>query len=100
MSLLFNRVVVRRLVGRSLISLVMVTLGLGALMRGAAPLAFGAVPRAIPLPIPAEPIEMYGVLVSTEKLVAAVVAAGSIALVTAFFQWSRTGLALRAISDD
>ncbi len=100
LSLLFNRIVVRRLVGRTLISLIMVTLGLGALMRGAAPLVFGAVPRAIPLPIPAEPLEMYGVLVSTEKLVAAAVAASSIAVVTAFFQWSRTGLALRAISDD
>ncbi|HKW91934.1 MAG TPA: branched-chain amino acid ABC transporter permease [Methylomirabilota bacterium] len=100
LSLLFNRIVVRRLAGRPLISLVMVTLGLGALIRGAAPLVFGAVPRAIPLPIPAEPLEMYGVLVSTEKLVAAVFAAGSIAVVAAFFRWSRTGLALRAISDD
>jgi branched-chain amino acid transport system permease protein len=100
LSLLFNRVVVRRLAGRPLITLVMVTLGLGALMRGAAPLVFGAVPRAIPLPIPAESLEMYGVLVSTEKLVAAVVAASCIAVVAAFFRWSRTGLALRAISDD
>ena len=100
LSLLFNRVVVRRLAGRPLITLVMVTLGLGALTRGAAPLVFGAVPRAIPLPIPAEPVEMYGVLVSTEKLVAAVVAASCIAVVAAFFRWSRTGLALRAISDD
>src|SRR5690242_4227058 len=38
LSLLFNRAVVRRLAGRPLITLVMVTLGLGALMRGAAPL--------------------------------------------------------------
>ena len=100
LSLLFNQVVVRRLAGRPLISLIMVTLGLGALVRGAAPLVFGAVPRSIPLPIPVEPLEMYGVLVSTEKLVAAVVAAGSIVVVAAFFRWSRTGLALRAISDD
>ena len=100
LSLLFNQVVVRRLAGRPLISLIMVTLGLGALVRGAAPLVFGAVPRSLPLPIPAEPLEMYGVLVSTEKLVAAVVAVASIAVVAAFFRWSRTGLALRAISDD
>src|SRR5215470_17524191 len=100
LSLLFNQVVVRRLAGRPLISLIMVTLGLGALVRGAAPLVFGAVPRSLPLPIPVEPLEMYGVLVSTEKLVAAVVAAGSIVVVAAFFRWSRTGLALRAISDD
>jgi branched-chain amino acid transport system permease protein len=99
-SLLFNRIVLRPLVGRSLISLIMVTLGVGALMRGAAPLVFGTIPRAIPLPIPAEPIEMHGVLVSTEKLVAAVIAAACIAVVTGFFRWSRTGLALRAIADD
>ncbi len=100
LSLLFNQVVVRRLAGRPLISLIMVTLGLGALVRGAAPLVFGSVPRSLPLPIPAEALEMYGVLVSTEKLVAAVVAVASIAGVAAFFRWSRTGLALRAISDD
>src|SRR5690349_21113134 len=70
-ALLWNRLVLRRLVGRPLITLIMVTLGLGALMRGAAPLVFSGVPSTIPLPVTRDAISVYGVLVSAEKLTAA-----------------------------
>src|SRR5215468_4474678 len=43
-GLAFNAAVVRRLVTRPAITLIMVTLGLGALMRGAAALVFAGVP--------------------------------------------------------
>ena len=99
-ALAFNRLVLRHMVGRPLIALIMVTLGLGALIRGAAPLVFGAVPGAIPLPIPSEPLDVYGVLVPAGRLVAATIAITCITAVSAFFRFSRTGLALRAISDD
>lgn len=99
-ALTFNRLVLRHMVGRPLISLIMVTLGLGALIRGAAPLVFGAVPGAIPLPIPSDPLAVYGVLVPVGRLVAATIAITCITAVSAFFRFSRTGLALRAISDD
>jgi len=48
----FNRVVLRRLIGQPLIGVIMVTLGLGALMRGAAPFLFAHAPARLPLPIP------------------------------------------------
>jgi branched-chain amino acid transport system permease protein len=99
-ALAFNRLVLRHMVGRPLISLIMVTLGLGALIRGAAPLVFGAVPGAVPLPIPSDPLDVYGVLVPVGRLVAATIAITCITAVSAFFRFSRTGLALRAISDD
>ena len=99
-ALAFNRLVLRHMVGRPLISLIMVTLGLGALIRGAAPLVFGAVPGAIPLPIPSDPLDVYGVLVPAGRLAAATIAITCITAVSAFFRFSRTGLALRAISDD
>ncbi|HYR72050.1 MAG TPA: branched-chain amino acid ABC transporter permease [Candidatus Acidoferrum sp.] len=99
-ALAFNRLVLRHMVGRPLISLIMVTLGLGALIRGAAPLVFGAVPGPIPLPIPSDPLDVYGVLVPAGRLVAATIAITCITAVSAFFRFSRTGLALRAISDD
>ena len=57
-ALAFNRLVLRHMVGRPLISLIMVTLGLGALIRGAVPLTLGAVPGAIPLPIPSDPLDV------------------------------------------
>ena len=99
-ALAFNRLVLRHMVGRPLISLIMVTLGLGALIRGAAPLVFGAVPGPIPLPIPADPLDVNGVLVPAGRLVAATIAITCITAVSAFFRFSRTGLALRAMSDD
>jgi branched-chain amino acid transport system permease protein len=99
-ALAWNRVVLRPLVGRPLISLIMVTLGLGAMLRGAITLALGGVPRRIPLPIPTEPVAVGGLILSTEKLVAASVAVGVIAIVTWVFTVSRIGVALRAVADD
>jgi len=99
-ALAFNRLVLQRLVGRPLISVIMVTLGLGMVIRGAAPLVLPGVPGAIPLPFPPDPIIAYGVLVSTGKLAAAAIATVCVAAVSWFFCLSRTGLALRAIADD
>lgn len=100
LALAFNRLILRRLVGRPLISLIMVTLGLGALMRGSIALVFAGIPLAIPLPIPREPLVVLDVRIPADKLVAAVVAAACVACVSWFFQRSRTGMALRAIADD
>jgi branched-chain amino acid transport system permease protein len=96
----FNRLVLQRLVGRPLISAIMVTLGLGMVMRGATPLVLAGIPGAIALPLPTDPIGVYGVPIAPGRLVAAVVALICAAAVGAFFRWSRTGLALRAIADD
>jgi len=99
-GLAFNRVVLRPLTGRPVIGLIMVTLGLGALLRGATAIVFRGVPRGLPLPPLTDPIVVGGVLVARDKLVAAVVAALAAALAAWFFHQSRAGLALRAIADD
>lgn len=96
----FNRLVLKPLLGRPVVSLIMVTLGVGALMRGGTALVFSGVPRRIPLPIPVEPLVVHGVLVATDKLAAAAVAALAVALAAWYFRRSRAGLALRAIADD
>ena len=97
---LFNRLVLRRLVGRPVIALVMVTLGLGALMRGVSAMAFRGIPGAVPLPLPQHVLAVGGLFLSTDKLVAGAVAAVAVAAVSAIFRWSRAGVALRAIADD
>jgi branched-chain amino acid transport system permease protein len=99
-GLAFNRVVMRPLTGGPVVTLIMVTLGLGALVRGAAAIAFGGIPRRLPLPPFTEPLLVGGVLVASDKLAAAVVAAAAAGLTAWLFQRSRTGLALRAIADD
>jgi branched-chain amino acid transport system permease protein len=100
LALAFNRVVLRPLVGRPLIALIMVTLGLAALLRGAAFLTLRGIPGRITLPLSGEPLAVHDVVVAPEKLAAAGVAVVAIATIAAFFRWSRTGIALRAIADD
>lgn len=100
LALLFNRMVLRPLVGRPVIALIMVTLGLGALFRAVATLALTGVPRRLPLPLSSEPVMVGGLAISSEKLAAGVVSAATVALVTWLLHRSRTGLAMRAIADD
>ena len=96
----FNTVVVRRVAAGPVISLIMVTLGLGALMRGLAALLFRGVPVGVPLPLPSEPLLIGGVPLVPEKLAAAAAALAAVAAVTWVYGRTRTGLALRAIADD
>jgi branched-chain amino acid transport system permease protein len=100
LALAFNRWVLRRLVGQPLIALIMVTLGLGALIRGSAGIAFQSVPGRISLPLANATLEIAGAHVPIEKLLAAAVATVCIVVVGWFFRATRTGLALRAIADD
>jgi branched-chain amino acid transport system permease protein len=99
-GVLFNAIVVRHLLTRPAISLIMVTIGLGAMMRGISTLVFAGIPGGLQLPIWLEPLILYGVPIPPEKLIAAGVAATIIALVTWFYQRSRSGVRLRAIADD
>jgi branched-chain amino acid transport system permease protein len=99
LAMAFNRGVLRPLVARPLISLLMVTIGLGILLRGATTLIFAGVPSRIPLPVLPTPT-ILGVSVAPEKLLAAAVAVVCITVVTWFFRSTRTGLALRAMADD
>jgi branched-chain amino acid transport system permease protein len=96
----FNGLIVRRLTGHPVISLIMVTIGLGAVMRGAAALVFTGIPSGLPLPVTPEPLLLNGLLVSPEKLMAALIAGSCIGLLSWFYQYSRTGIELRAIADD
>jgi branched-chain amino acid transport system permease protein len=95
----FNAVVLRRLTGRPVIALVMITIGLGTLIRGAAALLLGGLPTAI---VPAEPspLALGPVTVAGEKVAAAAIGVAGIALVSWALDRSRTGIALRAIADD
>lgn len=102
LALLFSRVVLRRLGGQPVVALIMVSIGLGIFLRGAVSIVFAGLPGTVPLPFPALAFGLEGVPVpvSSEKLLAALVAAAAIALLSGFFRASRTGLALRAIASD
>ena len=100
LALLFNIFVLQHLAGKPPISMLMVTLGVGVLIRGVAQLAFAGVPSSIQLPIPTDPLVLNDLRIPSDKLIAALIAAFSIALVAWVHERSRTGVALRAIADD
>jgi len=100
LAIAFNATVLRRLTGQPLISFIMVSLGVGVLIRGTTGLVLARIPAGVALPLPRDVISVAGVPIATDKLAAAVIAVLCIAALTVFFRTSRTGLALRAVADD
>lgn len=96
----FNRLVLRRLVGRPVIALIMVTIGLGIFLQASAFLLFAGVPGLIPLSISQTPLALGFIMVWREEVAAALIATFCIATVHWFFHYSRTGVALRAAAED
>jgi branched-chain amino acid transport system permease protein len=94
-----ERIVLRPLIGRPIIAVVMATIGLAAVLRGGAVLAFGAGTQAIEMPIGDMPIDLGPVMLSRVQLVGAGVSLVFLALFTWFFLKSRVGIAMRAVAD-
>src|SRR5271154_2557729 len=94
-----ERVVLRRLIGRPIISVIMATIGLAAVLRGFATLTFGAGTRAITMPIGDSPLSLGPVTVPPVQLVGAGVSLVFLAGFTWFFLKSRVGVAMRAVAD-
>jgi len=94
-----ERVVLRPLIGRPIIAVVMATIGLQAVLRGGAVLAFGAGTRDIAMPVGGAPINLGLVLLSRVQLVGAAVSIVFLAVFSWFFLKSRVGIAMRAVAD-
>jgi len=95
-----ERVVLRPLIGRPIIAVIMATIGLASVLRGAAPLFFGAETRALSLPISDEPIVLGPITLPPVQLVGALLSLAFLAGFTWFFLKSRMGIAMRAVADN
>jgi branched-chain amino acid transport system permease protein len=95
-----ERVVLRPLLGRPVIAVVMATIGLAAVLRGVAVLAFGAGTKAIVMPVGDTPLFVGPVMLPPVQLVGAGVSIVFLASFTWFFLKSRTGIAMRAVADN
>ncbi len=100
LGLAIERTVLRPLVNQPPITLFMATLGLSYVIEGVAQLVWGTQVHSLELGVADEPIEFAGVLVSTFDLFAAGVAALMVIALSAFFRYTRVGLAFRAVADD
>jgi branched-chain amino acid transport system permease protein len=94
-----ERVALRRMVGQPVIMIIMLTLGIEILLRGAAPAVWGAVMKRLEIGIDRQPIFLGDILVNRAYLYGGVTALLLIFLSLLFFN-SRQGVMLRAVSDD
>jgi len=94
-----ERVVLRPMIGRPVISVIMATIGLAAVLRGFATLVFGAGTRAINMPVGDSPILLGPVSLPPVQLVGAGVSLVFLAGFSWFFLKSRVGVAMRAVAD-
>src|SRR5205823_1413938 len=94
-----ERVVLRPMIGRPVIAVVMATIGLAAVLRGTATMAFGADTKVIVLPIPDDPVDLGLVTLPPIQLVGAAVSLIFLGGFTWFFLKSRVGIAMRAVAD-
>ncbi|MGY8905502.1 MAG: branched-chain amino acid ABC transporter permease [Burkholderiales bacterium] len=103
---LIERLVLRHLVNQEAATLLMATLGVTYFLEGAGQTLFGSDIYKIDIGMPKEPVivleSMFsgGILVNKEDLVAALIAATLVLMLTLFFQKTPTGRALRAVADD
>jgi branched-chain amino acid transport system permease protein len=101
-----EKLVLRHLVNQEGATLLMATLGIAYFLDGVGQTIFGSDIYKIDIGMPKEPLMAFestfqgGILVNKEDLVAAVIAAALVALLTLFFQKTGTGRALRAVADD
>ncbi|MDP3822009.1 MAG: branched-chain amino acid ABC transporter permease [Burkholderiales bacterium] len=94
-----ERVALRRLAGRPLMMILMMTLAIDIFVRAAALVAWGGTNRVIPLGITSDPLFLGDVLVNRSYLAGGIVALLLFGFFVLFFR-TRMGIVLRAISDD
>jgi len=100
LGFILERGVLRPLIGRPVVSVLMVTIGLALVFQGLAAMLWGATTRDLPLPIRLQPYVVGDVFLSPVNLVAAGVSLGFLICFGYFFKRSRMGIAMRAVADD
>ena len=103
---LIERLVLRHLVNQEGVTLLMATLGITYFIDGLGQTIFGSDIYKIDVGMPKDPMFILdsifegGVLINQEDIIAAVIAACLVAVLSLFFQKTGTGRALRAVADD
>jgi branched-chain amino acid transport system permease protein len=99
-GLVVERGMLRPLIGRPVVSMIMATIGLAYVLRGFAPMVWGASTHAMKLPIRDLPWEIGGILIMPIYVVACLVSLILLGTFAYFFLKSRSGIAMRAVADD
>lgn len=97
---LIDAVIVRRIIGQPQFAAVMLTIGIGMMLRAAVTIGFGPDTRTLASPLTAGMVSIGGVPVSTTYLS---IIGGTVllcAVLYAFFTYTRAGVAMQAVSQN
>ena len=96
LGVLTERLILRPMIGEPVISLIMVTLGLSALLKAVVQAIWGTDLRPFPNIFPAEPVQLGPLPVSQGYLYGTGSVAVLLLLFSLFFKFTRNGIAMRA----
>jgi branched-chain amino acid transport system permease protein len=100
LGILVERLILRPLIGEPIISVIMITIGLGVILRGLMYMVWTPTFRNFPEIFPPEPLDLNFAVVPSGLLwgfVFAIIATIAFLLI---FKFSRTGVAMRAVASD
>jgi len=107
MGWMIDSLALRPMTGQPLLSIILMTLGLGEALQGLALLVFGGAQRNFPQLFPAgEPYRLSlgflerDIILKQNLVWSCTIALIGVIVIGAFFQFTRTGLAMRATSED
>jgi branched-chain amino acid transport system permease protein len=100
LGLLIERLVLRPLLNQPPMTLFTATLGVSYIIDGMAQLAWGTEVHALDIGIDDTPLDVGGVSISSFDMAAAGIAGTMVAVLLAFFRYTRIGLTFRAAADD
>lgn len=99
-GLAIERLFFRRLIGESVFSMIMVTIGLLILMRGLVLVIWGPQERQFPAIFPLAPIILGEMIIPRSLAIGGLIAVLAAVALHWFFNRSRTGLAMSAVAED
>jgi branched-chain amino acid transport system permease protein len=100
LAIAIEGIVLRPLVARPPLVLFMATIGLAFLLQGMGQAIWGTDPKGLDIGISDTPFKVRGLMISRFDLLGAALSGGLVFALVWFFQKSRIGRALRAVSDD
>ncbi len=100
LGILVERLLLRPLIGEPVIAVIMATIGLAAVLRGAILLFWGAGNFGFPQLLPEAPLSLGPLIVSPVHLGALVISLVFLAVFAVFFRSTTLGVAMRAVADD
>ncbi len=100
LAALMEMLVIRPMVGEPIFSVIMVTLGLGNVLRGAVGLIWGFDEYALPTPFPTDPLSLFGITLQHGHLYTILLTLLLLLTFFLFFKYSSLGIAMRATAED